>query len=34
VGHRHVTTVTTQFTGAFKDDRALQDRFLKLCGQA
>jgi GTP cyclohydrolase I len=34
VGHRHVTTVTTQFTGAFKDDRALQDRFLKLCGKA
>lgn len=34
VGHRHVTTVTTQFTGAFKDDRVLQDRFLKLCGQA
>jgi GTP cyclohydrolase IA len=34
VGHRHVTTVTTQFTGAFKADRALQDRFLKLCGQA
>ena len=34
VDHRHVTTVTTQFTGAFKDDRALQDRFLKLCGQA
>lgn len=34
VGHRHVTTVTTQFTGAFKADRAIQDRFLKLCGQA
>ena len=34
VGHRHVTTVTTRFTGAFKSDQALQDRFLKLCGQA
>lgn len=34
VGHRHVTTVTTQFTGAFKEDRAMQDRFLRLCGQA
>lgn len=33
VGHRHVTTVTTQFTGAFKGDLALQERFLKLCGQ-
>ena len=31
VGHRHVTTVTTQFTGVFKADRALQERFLKLC---
>ncbi len=34
VGHRHVTTVTTRFTGAFKTDQALQDRFLRLCGQA
>ena len=34
VGHRHVTTVTTRFTGAFKTDTALQDRFLKLCGKA
>jgi GTP cyclohydrolase IA len=33
VAHRHVTTVTTQFTGDFKNDTALQDRFLKLCGQ-
>ena len=30
VHHRHVTTITTRFTGAFKDDQALTDRFLKL----
>ena len=30
VHHRHVTTITTRFTGAFKDDPALADRFLKL----
>ena len=30
VHHRHVSTVTTRFTGAFKDDPALMDRFLKL----
>jgi GTP cyclohydrolase IA len=28
VHHRHVSTITTQFTGVFKTDRALQDRFL------
>jgi GTP cyclohydrolase I len=28
VHHKHVTTITTQFTGVFKTDRALQDRFL------
>ncbi len=30
VHHRHVSTITTRFTGAFKTDQALQDRFLKL----
>jgi GTP cyclohydrolase I len=28
VHHRHVSTITTQFTGVFKTDRALQDRFI------
>jgi GTP cyclohydrolase IA len=28
VHHKHVSTITTQFTGVFKTDRALQDRFL------
>ena len=28
VHHRHVSTITTQFTGVFKTDRALQQRFL------
>jgi GTP cyclohydrolase I len=30
VHHRHVSTITTQFTGAFKSDKALQERFLRL----
>jgi GTP cyclohydrolase I len=30
VHHRHVSTITTRFTGSFKTDPALQDRFLKL----
>ena len=30
VHHRHVSTITTRFTGAFKSDYALKDRFLKL----
>ncbi|WP_298745383.1 GTP cyclohydrolase I FolE [uncultured Brevundimonas sp.] len=30
VHHRHVSTITTRFTGAFKADAALKDRFLKL----
>ena len=30
VNHRHVSTVTNRFTGAFKDDPALVERFLKL----
>ena len=28
-----VTTVTTRFTGAFKDDPKLEERFLRLCGK-
>ena len=28
VHHKHVSTITTQFTGVFKTDRALQQRFL------
>ena len=30
VHHRHVSTITTRFTGAFKEDTALVERFLKL----
>jgi GTP cyclohydrolase I len=30
VHHRHVSTITTRFTGAFKGDPALIERFLKL----
>jgi GTP cyclohydrolase I len=30
VHHRHVSTITTRFTGVFKTDAALKDRFLKL----
>jgi len=30
VHHRHVSTITTRFTGAFKTDPALMERFLKL----
>ena len=33
VHHRHVSTITTQFTGAFKTDRALQERFLSFCNR-
>jgi GTP cyclohydrolase I len=32
VRHKDVTTVTTQFTGAFKTDAELRNRFLKLAG--
>lgn len=32
VHHKHVTTLTTQFTGAFKDSEELRNRFLKLAG--
>jgi GTP cyclohydrolase IA len=31
VHHKHVTTITTRFTGVFKTDQALQDRFVRLC---
>ena len=31
VHHRHVSTLTTQFTGVFKTDPALQQRFLGFC---
>jgi GTP cyclohydrolase I len=30
VRHRHVSTVTTRFTGVFKTDRDLQQRFMDL----
>lgn len=30
VHHRHVSTITTRFTGVFKSDTALKDQFLKL----
>lgn len=30
VHHRHVSTLTTRFTGVFNDNEALKDRFLKL----
>jgi len=32
VHHKDVTTVTTQFTGLFKDDEELRTRFLRLAG--
>jgi GTP cyclohydrolase I len=34
VHHRHVSTITTQFTGVFKTDRQLQDRFISFCNRA
>ncbi len=33
VHHRHVSTITTQFTGDFKTDPALQERFLAFCSR-
>ena len=33
VHHRHVSTLTTQFTGVFKTDLALQERFLNFCSR-
>jgi GTP cyclohydrolase I len=32
VHHKNVATITTQFTGVFKTDRELKDRFLRLAG--
>jgi GTP cyclohydrolase I len=32
--HKHgVDTVTTRFTGAFKEDPKMEERFLRLCGK-
>ncbi len=31
VHHRHVSTITTQFSGVFRSDKELQRRFLDLC---
>jgi GTP cyclohydrolase I len=33
INHRHVSTITTQFTGVFKADRDLQKRFLDFCNR-
>ena len=33
VHHKHVSTITTQFTGDFKTDRDLQRRFLDFCNR-
>jgi GTP cyclohydrolase I len=33
VNHRHVSTITTQFTGLFKTDKDLQRRFLDFCNR-
>ncbi|MGI9168754.1 MAG: GTP cyclohydrolase I FolE [Caulobacteraceae bacterium] len=33
VGHRHVSTLTTRFTGVFKTDKELQRRFLDFCNR-
>jgi GTP cyclohydrolase I len=34
VHHRHVSTITTQFCGAFKTDLGLQERFLNFCSRS
>lgn len=34
VHHRHVSTITTQFTGVFKTDLALQERFINFASRA
>ncbi|HEX8662030.1 MAG TPA: GTP cyclohydrolase I FolE [Brevundimonas sp.] len=34
VHHKNVSTITTQFTGVFKTDPALQDRFLRFTGRS
>ena len=33
VHHRHVSTLTTQFTGVFKTELAMQERFLNFCSR-
>ena len=33
VHHRHVSTITTNFTGVFKTELALQERFLNFCSR-
>jgi len=33
VRHRHVSTLTTQFTGVFRSDKDLQKRFLDFCNR-
>jgi GTP cyclohydrolase I len=33
VHHRHVSTITTQFTGVFKTDPVIQQRFLNFCSR-
>lgn len=33
VHHKHVSTITTQFTGEFKTDKDLQRRFLDFCNR-
>jgi GTP cyclohydrolase I len=33
VHHKHVSTITTQFNGAFKTDKELQRRFLDFCNR-
>ncbi len=33
LNHRHVSTITTQFTGVFKTELALQERFLSFCAR-
>ncbi|MEM9108311.1 MAG: GTP cyclohydrolase I, partial [Pseudomonadota bacterium] len=33
VHHKNVSTITTQFTGVFKTDPDLRNRFLRLSGK-
>ncbi len=33
VHHPNVSTITTQFTGVFKSDQELRERFLRLAGR-
>lgn len=34
VHHKEVSTITTQFSGVFKTDKSLQDRFLRFTGRS